>query len=601
MKNKSNMSSIRKNFLVLKYIFKFCPHLIYYAIVYVISRTVKSLSSVLLITNAINAVIKGGSESNIHALLSSILVYVIIIVVCSIINVVYNNYINPKYHFIFKKNIQHFLYSKVKNIDMESFDDPEFFDRFNRASTFCSQRGYRVYNTIMDFIVNFVTMLTLGTFIIIKDPFLLLIILICSIINLLVITFNEKMWYKLYRKNQNDFRYKWYVSRTFYNRDNAAELKATPIDELLVNRYDETCKDVEKNYKKAYRKICPFFSIYYIVDVLISQAGTYALLTYRLLKGLITVSNFTATINATVQFASNVGMAVSLFSDIKENSLYINDFLWVLDYKPVVEKDKERKDIDFKQLDIENVSFSYPKTDKNQIDNLSISIKKGERIAIVGENGGGKTTLMKLLLDFYEPKSGDIKINGISYKDLSNKQIREMYSIVFQDFKIYATTIIENILMIKVKCREDYDIALDALDKVGLKEKVLKLDKGLDTLVTKEFDRDGITFSGGERQRLVIARVFASNRDIYILDEPTSALDPIAEERINKLIINSAKDKTMFIIAHRLSTVVDADKIYLINNGKVVEAGTHEELMKKNGSYANMFNTQKHLYEKIDD
>jgi ATP-binding cassette subfamily B protein len=185
----------------------------------------------------------------------------------------------------------------------------------------------------------------------------------------------------------------------------------------------------------------------------------------------------------------------------------------------------------------------------------------------------------------------------VNYNEISTTQIREKYSIVFQDFQIYAVTIAENVLMRRVETKEDEELVWEALRKVGLEQKIKKFKNNIYTLVTREFDRDGISFSGGERQRLAIARVFASNKDIYILDEPTSALDPLAEERINKLIIDSAGDKTMLIIAHRLSTVVDADIIYLVREGNILEKGTHKQLMELNGRYAYMFNVQKELYE----
>ena len=228
---------------------------------------------------------------------------------------------------------------------------------------------------------------------------------------------------------------------------------------------------------------------------------------------------------------------------------------------------------------------------------MSIKVNKGEKIAIVGDNGSGKTTLMKLLLRFYNPSSGEILYNGINLSEYNEKCLRKEFSIVFQDFQIYAVSIAENVLMRRVINEEDEKRVYQALEKVGLTEKINSLKDGIYTQVTREFDRSGASFSGGEKQRLAIARVFASDANVYILDEPTSALDPLAEERINKLIIQNA-DKTMFIIAHRLSTVVDADKIYLIRHGQIKESGTHEELMALEGTYYTMFNTQKSLFEK---
>ena len=382
------------------------------------------------------------------------------------------------------------------------------------------------------------------------------------------------------------------------NIENGAELKTTNIDELLKLKYTENTDSMNKKYINHHWKLLAPESIGMVFRILFCQAGTYIVLLYRLFKNIINVAEFTSTANAVLQFASNFESAIDLFAQLRENLLYVEDLIWVLNYKPIVEEEKERiEDFKFNKLQINNVCFKYPKNNKNALNNLSMEIKKGQKIAIVGDNGSGKTTLMKLLLSFYNPTSGEILINDINYNDISTTQIREKYSIVFQDFQIYAVTIAENVLMRRIETKEDEEIVWDALRKVGLEQKIKKFKNNIYTLVTREFDRDGISFSGGERQRLAIARVFASNKDVYILDEPTSALDPLAEERINKLIINNAKEKTMIIIAHRLSTVVDADIIYLVREGNIIEKGNHKELMELNGRYAYMFNVQKELYQ----
>ena len=212
-------------------------------------------------------------------------------------------------------------------------------------------------------------------------------------------------------------------------------------------------------------------------------------------------------------------------------------------------------------------------------------------------NGAGKTTLIKLLLKFYNPKEGDILYNGKSIKNAKEDVLRKKYAIVFQDYRIYGVTIGENILMRKIANEEDEKRVWTALEYVGMKEKITKLPQGINTICTREFRSDGAVFSGGELQRIAIARAFASNADIFILDEPTSNLDPLAEKRINNLIIEKAKDKAVILIAHRLSTVVDADRIILIEYGKIIEEGTHAELIEKKGKYFEMFTTQSYLYK----
>ena len=589
---------IIKNFEVVKYVFKFCPGFIYFAILHIIASVVKSVSRVLLITNAINAVIQNQDVNTVYDLLKSILLFIIIIIVCSIINVVYDNYISPRYQLIYQKNVQRHIYSKVKIIDMELYDDPEFYDRFTRGCRESSWRGFRTFTSSIAFIINVLSAIALGAYIVLSDPLLIVIVLTSSIVTLVTINIVRKLWYKIFKLTENERRYQMYVNRTFYNQKNGAELKTTNIDELLKLKYIENTDSMNKKYINHHWKLLAPESIGMVFRILVCQAGTYIILLYRLFKQVINVAEFTSTANAVLQFASNFEAAIDLFAQLKENLLYVEDLIWVLNYKPVVEEEKERiEDLKFKKLVIDNISFKYPKNDKYAIKNLSMEITKGQKIAIVGDNGSGKTTLMKLLLSFYKPTEGNIILNDVNYNDVSTTQIREKYSIVFQDFQIYAVTIAENVLMRRVETKEDEELVWEALRKVGLEQKIKKFKNNIYTLVTREFDRDGISFSGGERQRLAIARVFASNKDIYILDEPTSALDPLAEERINKLIIDSAGDKTMLIIAHRLSTVVDADIIYFVREGNILEKGTHKQLMELNGRYAYMFNVQKELYE----
>ncbi|HOH18485.1 MAG TPA: ABC transporter ATP-binding protein, partial [Bacilli bacterium] len=191
--------------------------------------------------------------------------------------------------------------------------------------------------------------------------------------------------------------------------------------------------------------------------------------------------------------------------------------------------------------------------------------------------------------------------NRYDYRDLAEDELRKQFSIVFQDFQIYAVTIGENVLMREIKTLEDENLVWEALDKVGLRNFVENLPDGLNTLVTREFVQDGVVFSGGDRQKLAIARVFASDAQIYILDEPTSALDPYSEKAINDLIITNAANKTIIIIAHRLSTVVDVDHIILIEHGQIVESGTHEQLINLQQRYYHLFSTQASMYKKNND
>lgn len=586
--------SIRNNFLVLKFVFKFCPFLVVFTIINIITSVVKTLLEVIIIAKAITLITE---QVNINIIINGLLIYIIGIAICVGYNTIYDNYIVLKNRIVYQKNIQEYMFKKVKYIDMALYDDPTFYDRFSRTMRDSIWRGYRAFNLIKNFIINIATTIALGSFIIVNDPILIIIIIISSIISVIALTKSNLVGYNNFKNIETEDRFMWYVNRIFYRQENAAELKTTNVSNLLIEKYQENVQTINKKTIRSYKKMAKYNVITCFSSNIISGLGSYLVLLYRLAKHIIDIASFTTMINALTKFQGKVLELANLITSLKNNALYVEDFIWMLEYNPEVEQRRKNIKFQFDSITLNDVSFRYPNTDQDVLNNISMKALKGKKIAIVGVNGSGKTTLMKLLLNFYQVTKGSISLNEYNYNELDASQIRNEYSIIFQDFKIYAVTIAENILMRRVQSKEDEEIVWKALKSVGLDKKVKSLIKGIYTEVTREFDRDGANFSGGERQRLVIARVFASQKDIYILDEPTSSLDPISEERINKLIIENAKDKTMFIIAHRLSTVVDVDYIYLIDNGKIRECGTHHELMALNKRYALMFNTQKHLYE----
>lgn len=597
MKNnqRKERSILGKNFEVLKLVFKFCPFLAVVAVIYIISCVVTSLLKVFIISYAIELVL---TNKSFDTLLISIIMFTSLELLCLLFKILYEDFFEPRYRNVYIKKIQLYLFKKVKEIDMEEYDNPVFYSKFSRALRDSQWRGFRVYRTFVDFIKSVAVSIALGTYLIITDLILILIIFIAAIISLFMINKINALWYKMFRETEAEHRFYWYINRTFYNQRYAAELKTTSVSDLLVEKYKESVNSLENKTIKIQKKMVPYQTINAFIINIVSQGGTYIYLAYKLFNNLMSVSVFSSSINATLQFANNFLTAASVYTSLKEHARYIDDFLWAINYKPHLEINAGVAVNSFENLEINNLCFKYNNTDQLVINDLSMKLSKGDKIAIVGHNGSGKTTLIKLLLKFYNYSSGDIIMNNTSYQDINPFVLRKNIAAVFQDYQVYAVTIAENILMRRVVDQNDEQKVLEALDKVGLKEKVESLPLGIHTQMTKEFDATGQAFSGGERQRLVVARVFANDADIYILDEPTASLDPLAEEQINKLIINTALDKTIIIIAHRLSTVVDTDRIYLMKDGNFKEIGTHQELLDLNKDYALMFNTQKHLYEK---
>jgi ATP-binding cassette subfamily B protein len=246
---------------------------------------------------------------------------------------------------------------------------------------------------------------------------------------------------------------------------------------------------------------------------------------------------------------------------------------------------------DFESLEFRNVSFRYEGNDKNTLSNVSFRINKGETFAVVGHNGAGKTTLSKLIMRLYDVTEGEILYNGKNIKEYNLLSYRDRYASVFQDYRIFAMTVAENVLMQETD-ENNIPLAEKALTQSGVMNKIETLPEGVNTLLTKEFDDEGASLSGGETQKLAIARLFAKQFDVAVLDEPSSALDPVAESKMYDALAEGTKDKTVLYISHRLSSAANADNILVFRDGQLIETGNHAELMEKGGEYCEMFTLQ---------
>jgi ATP-binding cassette subfamily B protein len=288
------------------------------------------------------------------------------------------------------------------------------------------------------------------------------------------------------------------------------------------------------------------------------------------------------------------------------------------DHQPATIVSGEGEVGELEELVLEDVGFTYPVSQKKDegkeeakdeapdeskdapkpsLTNVSLTIKRGEKIAFVGYNGAGKTTLTKLLMRLYDPSEGRILYNGQDLRELSLEQLRSHIGAVFQDYRLFGATVAENVLGDVYDGTPEQEATVKAaLHAATFDEKLEQLPDGINTLLTREFDDKGINLSGGEAQKVAIARCFAHPFELMILDEPSSALDPLAEYELNHAILKKADEKTVIFISHRLSTTRMADRIYMFENGAIIESGSHEELMEQNGKYAEMFRLQAEKY-----
>ena len=486
------------------------------------------------------------------------------------------------------------FYKKLAEIDYDFHENPAFLNDYTRALEQGVDNIYQVANNSFQTIRILVQSFSLLSVfsILAKDNFMIIIFaFVIALIYLLIyirIGFLSKKQHKLQRPFQ---RVSWYSNRAFSIRDGMADIKTSDIDKLLIENNEKSLDSAIRVYDKYASRITAWTYVGQIFLVLLYPA-IIGLLAYKNTELAVFASLTVAATNISTlisQLATSIGEVESVLPDTKVP-------FDVLAMHGVIEGIEGKEKVDsFTSLDIENMSFSYL-GDKNQLEDISLHIKKGEHIAIVGANGAGKTTLVKLLLRLYDPKVGIVKYNGRDYKDLDLKSLRSKVGAVFQNVETYAVSIAENILLRKPETEEDYKIIDEALKFSGLVDYVNSLEDGLNTELSREFFHQGLVFSGGLNQRLAIARGYAQNYELFILDEPSSALDPIAETEVYRNMLAMGKDKTIIFISHRLTTTVNADKIYLFDDGKIIEEGTHEELMDKDGLYRKMFVSQSKKY-----
>lgn len=329
---------------------------------------------------------------------------------------------------------------------------------------------------------------------------------------------------------------------------------------------------------------------------LIRELVAYAYLTYLVFQNRLSVSDFIFYFGIITGFSNWITNAVFLYSNLER---CCNDCAAFREFVESKEENREKQNVDFRKIDsieFKNVSFTYPSAEKSTIKNMSFKVNGGENIAIVGENGAGKTTAIKLLCGLYYPTEGDILINGKSSRDFSSDSYFSLFSAVFQDYQFLPMTVAENIC-----ANSDYDKErlYSALEQAGIADKINSLDKKENSFMIKDVYKDAVDFSGGEKQKLLLAKAIYKDAPVLILDEPTAALDPIAENELYLKYNELTQGKLSFFISHRLSSTRFCDRILFIKDGKIAEEGTHEELMALKGSYYKMYQLQSYYYKEM--
>lgn len=519
------------------------------------------------------------------------------------------------------KALKEKMYEKAAQIDLSCYDDPEYYNDFVLAVAEAESSIDR-FLSMCNMIVQGLTILfTTGVFYLVTDAAGILFVMASFVLRFFVAKVINKLNYQVRLKVNPLERKRNYVSRVFYLNDFAKELRLHPkVGDSLEKEFQETNDGILAEQKKIglKRSLLLFTQDYMVGDFIMDGLYITYLVFQAAVLHTIDYSSAVVLFNRTGSLRRGMANMADIIPKAQENSLYIDKIRAFLDYEPKMKlMEGEAVPQGNAELSLEHVSFRYQEEMEDTLKGITLQVKPGEKIAIVGYNGAGKTTLIKLLMRLYDPTSGRICYHGQDIKAFQPYDYRRRIGVVFQDYQMYGASLAENVVMrdMEGKLGEDETVKADnflkdsaladgkamqvisALEQAGFGERLKTLPKGLDTQVTTEFDKEGVNFSGGESQKIAISRAFYKDADILIMDEPSSALDPIAEYELNKAMESAAKGKTVFYISHRLSTTRDADRIILLENGRIVEEGTHDSLLAMNGRYAQMWRVQAGRYE----
>ncbi len=493
------------------------------------------------------------------------------------------------------KSLHAELFLKAQKVDLRCYDDAGFYTSFIWTVREAEEYVYKAVNSMGNVLLSILACLGVSAIMLEIDPIILVIAVVSMVFKFLfrllktrIEFLREQCLMPLVKKYE-------YINRVFYMPDYAKELRMSRIDRLLTEEFDDCISKMDTVYRKLQFRLTALEICEQACNVFLTNTFLIFVLVYKILiVKSVSVGGLSVFIAAVGKLNSMYNGLLDALSQFVQSGMFAEKLRTFLAVEQMVTSPKNAAALPALSGDIEfrNVSFRYDGSDSWVLRHINMKIKAQTKAAIVGYNGAGKSTLVKLLMRLYDPIEGEILLNGKNIKEYDVDEYRHSFGTLFQDFQIYAAGLGENVKMGLVD-NKDEEAIKEALMTAGIAENLCDLSVPL----LREYDKNGRLVSGGEAQKIAIARAFLKDPHTYILDEPSSALDPISEYDLNRTLFELSKDKTVIFISHRLSTTRMAEQIYMMEQGRIIEEGNHEELLARGGRYAEMFIKQAEKYQ----
>ena len=591
---KKHSRTLANNLFALRWLFRITPgYMIYRTLFEMIDSVCIVFEHTFLVAYIIYCI---ENQKGMHGVMLFFVPLSCVILIRMLLAPYVETHIRPKIDEKINREVKMQLYEKAAKMEISRYDDPTFYNDFIWAMREAPSHISGAFLSFHRLTATLASGVVVGAFMFSTDAIGFLVVALSITVTFLCRSRLVRVQMRRDETLMPNKRKSDYIARVFYLPDYAKDLRNSRMSKKLFSDYKQSADDMQNTVNTYGRRLTLFEYLSLIFKDVLLFDGVY--ISYLLYQGLhlgnLGYGIMVALYNSSNAIRRNLDNVIRSIPEFQQHSLFIEKLRTFLDAENQL-TDAGKTDVpSHGDLHLEHVSFSYPGSDTETLRDISLHINRGDKIALVGYNGAGKSTLIKLLMRLYDPTSGTVQFDGKPLSDYPLQEYRRRFGTVFQEYEIIAATLGENVAMSAGNLHEEK--VLDIFDRVDFITRFDSFAQGLATPMTKEFDNDGVNLSGGEAQKVALSRVLYSDASILIFDEPSSALDPIAEYRLNRTILEIAKEKTVIIITHRLSTTKFVDNIYMFEDGSIIESGSHDDLIARDGKYAEMFHLQAQKY-----